>query len=149
MSHCWEYRTSGVDKLRSDQRRLCHFEGGFNTLCVIEAWVAGGLVVEAQHVLGEADASPEALCDVLLPGCLHMDAAENASASPVHFDALHYLRNNVVHVPGLQAVALCNDPVAVHSIALPHHGHTSGLHGLDVRRQHVLDLASTVACDER
>merc|ERR1712061_740719 len=33
--------------------------------------------------------------------------------------------------------------------SLPHHRHARGPHGLDVRRQHVLDLSSTVACDER
>merc|ERR1712039_52313 len=135
-SRCCKCCTSSVSKPTLDERRLRHFEGGFDTLCVIEAWVARGFVVEGQHVLGDADASTEALCDGLLPRCLHMDATENAAASPVHCDALHYLRNNVVHVPGLQLVALCNDPIAVHSVALPHHRHASGLHGLDVLRDH-------------
>merc|ERR1719437_88391 len=132
-----------------DKRRLRRFEGRLDTLRVVEARVANGLVVEGQHVLSDADTSTEALCDGLLPRRLHMDAAENASASLVHCDALHYLGNNVVHVPGLHLVALGNDAVAVNSVALPHHRHTRGLHGLNVRRQHVLDLASAIACDER
>merc|ERR1712056_164799 len=44
----------------ADSRRLCHFERHLNTLRVVEARVAEGLVVAFQHVFRNADASTEA-----------------------------------------------------------------------------------------
>mmetsp|Transcript_14837 Transcript_14837/g.38297 ORF Transcript_14837/g.38297 Transcript_14837/m.38297 type:complete len:247 (-) Transcript_14837:725-1465(-) len=124
-----------------------HDEGSLDALGVVEARVAEGFVVVAEHLLEDVHAAARALGHRGLPCHLEVHARQVRAELAVNLQRLRALAQDVVELTSLHLVGRC-DRVAVHAIALPDDGHATRLYRADVRRQHRLDLSIAVAGDE-